>query len=63
MYISLSMDPYKYTVITFMRRISNPSETAKLIKKLEIEFAIIAVYVDNLNLVGWKIWKKFESLE
>ena len=32
MYISLSMDLYKYVVITSMRHISSPSETAKLIK-------------------------------
>ena len=30
MYILLSMDSYKYVVITFMRRISSPSGTAKL---------------------------------
>ena len=36
MYISLSMDSYKYVVITSMRRISSPSETAKLIKKQNV---------------------------
>ena len=35
MYVSLFMDPYKYVVITFMRRISSPSWTAKLIKKCD----------------------------
>ena len=33
MYISLSMDLYKYVVITSMRCISSPYETTKLIKK------------------------------
>ena len=32
-YMSLSMDPYRYVVMTSMRRISSPLETAKLIKK------------------------------
>ena len=36
MYISLSMDPYKYVVKMFMRRISSHSGTAKLIKKLYV---------------------------
>ena len=35
-YISLYMDPYKYIVITFMRHISSPFGTAKLIKKLYV---------------------------
>ena len=33
LYISLSMDLYKYVVITSMRHISSPYETTKLIKK------------------------------
>ena len=33
LYISLSMDLYKYVVITSMRCISSPYETTKLIKK------------------------------
>ena len=36
MYISLSMDPYKYVVITSMRRISSLSKNAKLIKKQNV---------------------------
>ena len=36
MYISLSMDPYKYVVITSMRCISSPFEIAKLIKKRNV---------------------------
>ena len=34
-YMSLSMDPYRYVVMTSMRFISSPLETAKLIKKTE----------------------------
>ena len=33
MYTSLSMDPYKYVVITSMKHISSHSKTTKLIKK------------------------------
>ena len=36
MYISLSMDPYKYVIITYMRRIFSPSKTVKLIKKQNV---------------------------
>ena len=36
MYISLSMDPYKYVVKIFMRSISSHSGIAKLIKKLYV---------------------------
>ena len=34
-YMSLSMDLYRYAVMTSMRRISSPLETPKLIKKTE----------------------------
>ena len=45
MCISLSMDPYKYAVITSMRCISSPSDTAKLIKKQNVIASIIGKYV------------------
>ena len=47
MYISLSMDPYKYAVITSMRRISSPSETAKLIKKRNVIASMTGEYVSS----------------
>ena len=47
MYISLSMDPYKYTIITFMRCISSPSETAKLIKKRNVIASMMGEYVSS----------------
>ena len=46
-YISLSMDPYKYVVITSMRHISNLSETAKLIKKRNGIASMIGEYVSS----------------
>ena len=45
MYISLSMDPYKYVVITSMRRISSPSGTTKLIKKRNVIVFMTGEYV------------------
>ena len=50
MYISLSMDPYKYVVITSMRRISNLSETAKLIKKQNVIASMIGKYVSSQSI-------------
>ena len=47
MYISLFMDSYKYTVITSMRRISSPFETAKQIKKL---YVIAFMTGENVSL-------------
>ena len=47
MYISLSMDPYKYVVITSMRRISSPSETATLIKKRIVITSMKGEYVSS----------------
>ena len=49
MCISLSMNPYKYAVavITTMRRISSPSEIAKLIKKQNVIASIIGKYVSS----------------
>ena len=41
MYISVSMDPYKYVVITFMRRM-----TAKLIKK---SYVIMSMTEENVS--------------
>ena len=45
MCISLSMVPYKYAVITSMRRISSSSDTAKLIKKRNVIASITGEYV------------------
>ena len=45
MYISLSMYPYKYVVITSMRCISSPSKTAKLIKKRNVIASMTGEYV------------------
>ena len=47
MYILLFMDPYKYVVITSMRHISNPSETTKLIKKLNDIVSMTGEYVSS----------------
>ena len=47
MYISLSMGQYKYVVITSMKRISNPSETAKLIKKQNVIAFMTGEYVSS----------------
>ena len=47
MYISLSMDPYKYVVITFMTRISSPSETTKLIKERNVIASMMREYVSS----------------
>ena len=47
MYISLSMDPYKYAVITSMRRISSSSDTTKLIKKRNVIVSITGEYVSS----------------
>ena len=47
MCISLSMDPYKYAVITSMRRISSSSDTAKLIKKRNVIASITGEYVSS----------------
>ena len=44
-YMSLSMDPYRYIVMTSMRRISSPLETAKLIKKRKVIAFITGEYV------------------
>ena len=46
-YMSLSMDPYRYTVMTSMRRISSPLETAKLIKKWKVIASITGEYVSS----------------
>ena len=47
MCISLSMDPYKYTMITSTRRISSSLDTAKLIKKRNVIASIIGEYVSS----------------
>ena len=46
-YISLSMDPYKYVVITSMRCISSSFETIKLIKKRNVITSITGEYVSS----------------
>ena len=47
MYTSLSMDPYKYVVITSMKRISSPSKTTKLIKKRNVIVFMTGEYVSS----------------
>ena len=47
MYISLFIDLYKYVVITFMRRISSPYETTKLIKKQNVIASMTREYVSS----------------
>ena len=47
MYISLCMDPYKYIIIIFMRRISSPIGTAKLINKRNVIASITGEYVSS----------------
>ena len=47
MYMSLSMDPCKYVVITSIKCISSPSETAKCIKYLKVIASITGEYVSS----------------
>ena len=44
-YMSLSMDPYRYIVMTSMRRISSSLKTGKLIKKRKVIASITGEYV------------------
>ena len=46
-YMSLSMDPYKYVVTTSIKCISSPSETAKCIKYLKVIASITGEYVSS----------------
>ena len=46
-YTLASRDPYKYDVTTSIRRISSPSETAKLIKYQNVIASIIGEYVSS----------------
>ena len=46
-YMSLLMDPYRYAVMTSMRRVSSPLETAKLIKKWKVIASITGKYVSS----------------
>ena len=46
-YILLSMDPYKYVVITSMRHIFSHFETAKLIKKQNVIVSMTGEYVSS----------------
>ena len=46
-YMSLSIDPYRYAVMTSMRRISSHLETAKLIKKRKVIASIRGEYVSS----------------
>ena len=45
MYISLSIDLYKYAIITSMRCISSFFETSKLIKKRNVIASMMGEYV------------------
>ena len=45
MYISLSMDTYKYVIVTSMRCISSPFEIVKLIKKRNVIVSMTGEYV------------------
>ena len=47
MCISLSMDPYKYAMITSMRCISSPLDTIKFIKKRNVITSITGKYVSS----------------
>jgi hypothetical protein len=47
MYISLSSDPYKYAVTTFIKRIYKLSVTTKLIKNLNVIVSITGEYVSS----------------
>ena len=47
MYTSLSMDPYKYVVITSMKHISSHSKTTKLIKKWNVIVFMTGEYVSS----------------
>ena len=47
MYISLSMNLYKYVVITSMRCIFSHSEIAKLIKKWNVIASMMGEYVSS----------------
>ena len=46
-YISLSMDSYRYAMMASLRRISSPLETAKLIKKRKVIASITGEYVSS----------------
>ena len=50
MYISLSMDSYKYVIITSMRHIFSLSETAKLIKKWNVTTSMTGEYVFSYSM-------------
>ena len=50
MYISFSMDPYKYVVITSMKRISSPFEIVKLIKKRNVIVSMTGEYVSSQSI-------------
>ena len=49
-YMSLSMDPYRYVVMTSMRRISSPLETTKLIKKRKVIASFTGEYVSSQSI-------------
>ena len=56
MYISLFMDPYKYVVITSMRRISSLYGIAKLMKKQNVIASMTGEYVSSSSIPG--LYKK-----
>ena len=47
MYMSVSMDPYKYAVTTSIKCISSPFETTKCIKYLKVIAPITGEYVSS----------------
>ena len=46
-YMSLLMDPYRYPMMTSMRCISSPLESAKLLKKRKVIASITGGYVSS----------------
>jgi len=60
MYISLSSDPYKYVVTTFIKRISKLFVTTKLIKNLNVIASITGEYVSSKSIPGF-CWKPYAT--
>ena len=52
MYILLSMDPYKYVVMTFMICISSPFKTFKQIKNQNVIASMTREYVSSQLILG-----------
>ena len=51
-YMSLPMDPYRYVVMTSMKRISSHLETVRLIKKRKVISSITGEYVSSYLIPG-----------